>query len=81
MPVSNRNQDGSGSMNNGQGRRSGQNQRAGRGRGLGLGLRDGSCMRTNNNRFTDSQPDKNDLEQRIRELEAENERLKSEAQK
>ncbi len=81
MPVSNRNQGGSGSMNNGQGRNSGQSQRGGQGRGLGLGRRDGSCMRSNTFNSTDSQPDNNDLEQRIRDLEAENERLRSEAQK
>ncbi|WP_031479152.1 hypothetical protein [Maridesulfovibrio frigidus] len=74
MPVSNRNQGGSGSMNNGQGRRGGQ------GRGQGLGLRDGSCMKNSKNRVTESQPDNNDLEQRIKELESENERLRSEAQ-
>ncbi|TIH14045.1 hypothetical protein D0S45_13315 [Marinifilum sp. JC120] len=52
----------------------------GRGQGLGLRRRDGSCQQMQNQGFG---PDQyaNDLERRIADLEAENQRLRAEANK
>ncbi|WP_320175080.1 hypothetical protein [Maridesulfovibrio sp.] len=58
----------------------GQGMGVGRGQGLGLRRRDGSCGRMQNQQFeTDRYA--NDLERRIADLEAENQRLRAEMNK
>ncbi|WP_291327940.1 DUF5320 family protein [Desulfovibrio sp. UCD-KL4C] len=94
MPEINRNQNGSNSSGQGRGpckagnrqgqsggRGLGQGQGMGQGRGMGRGLRDGSCRNINQTNQEAAQQTDTNLEKRIAELEAENERLKAAQEK